>query len=141
LAETVNLPELRDCRLLTVHFEINRKDVPDQQARLETNLAMNHDYFEDEGGKSCLRLLVKVWVRGEGAPLQAEVEMGGLFLVESKPADAAASARLAEIDCATLIFPYLRETLSDLSRRAGLAPLHLPPINFVALYQQKHPGE
>jgi len=82
-----------------------------------------------------------VRVRGAGAPLQAEVEMGGLFLVASQPADATAAARLAEIDCAALIFPYLRETIADLTRRAGLAPLHLPPINFVDFYQQKHPGE
>ena len=141
MAENVTTPELRDCRLLTVHFEINRTAAPDPEARLATNLAMNHNYFEDEEGKSCLRLLLKVLVRGEGAPLQAEVEMGGLFLVGSKPADAAVAARLAEIDCAALIFPFLRETIADLRRRAGLAPLHLPPINFVEFYQQKHPGE
>jgi preprotein translocase subunit SecB len=141
MAENVTTPELRDCRLLTVHFEINRTVVPDPEARLETNLAMTHNYLEDEEGQSCLRLVIKVRVRGEGAPLQVEVEMGGLFLVGSKPADAAVASRLAEIDCAALIFPYLRETIADLTRRAGLAPLHLPTINFVDFYQQKHPGE
>lgn len=140
MTETVYNPELRDCRLLTVHFEFNRSFVPGQESRLETKMTMNHNYFQDEKGQNCLRLLLKVWVSGEGAPASAEVEVGSLFVLASQPVTPLAESRLAEIDCAAVIFPYLRETLADLTRRAGLPPLHLPPINFVEFYKQNHPG-
>jgi preprotein translocase subunit SecB len=39
--------------------------------------------------------------------------------------------QFAKINCPALMFPYLRETIADVTRRAGLPALHLPPINFV----------
>lgn len=138
MAAEANFIDFRDCRLLTVHFELNRNFVPGPEVRLETNLALTHAYFDDEQGKSCLRLFIKLQLHGEGTPLSAEVEVGGLFGVSAKPVDAVEATKLAEINCAAIVFPYLRETVADLTRRSGLAPLHLPPINFVELYKQNH---
>ena len=39
--------------------------------------------------------------------------------------------------CPNILFPYLREAVSDVSVRAGFAPVLLSPINFDALYQQQ----
>jgi preprotein translocase subunit SecB len=39
--------------------------------------------------------------------------------------------QFAKINCPAMMFPYVRETIADLTRRAGFPPLHLPPINFV----------
>jgi len=41
------------------------------------------------------------------------------------------------VNCAAIIFPYLREHLADLTRRSGLPPFHLPPINFVKVYKDQ----
>ena len=38
--------------------------------------------------------------------------------------------------CATQLFPYAREQISDLTVRGGFPPLLLTPVNFDALYQQ-----
>jgi preprotein translocase subunit SecB len=132
------LIDFRDCRLLTVHFELNREFEPGPDVQLSTNLTLTHDYFDDENGP-CLRLFVKLLLHGEGAPLRTEIELGGVFGVSRKPADAVEATKIAEINGAAILFPYLRETVADLTRRSGLAPLHLPPINFVELYKQNHP--
>ena len=41
------------------------------------------------------------------------------------------------VNCPTVLFPYIRETLSDAVTRAGFPPVHLAPINFEALYAQQ----
>ena len=46
------------------------------------------------------------------------------------------------ITCTNILFPYARETVSDLIVRAGFLPVLLNPINFEALYaQQKQQAE
>ena len=44
---------------------------------------------------------------------------------------------LHNVECPSYIFPYLRESVSDLTIKAGFAPVVLAPINFNYLYQQK----
>ncbi len=39
-----------------------------------------------------------------------------------------------------LLMPYIRESLSGLSVKAGLPPVNLPPINIVAMLE-KNPAE
>ena len=39
--------------------------------------------------------------------------------------------------CPNILYPYLREAVSDISVRAGFAPVLLNTINFDMLYQQK----
>jgi preprotein translocase subunit SecB len=36
----------------------------------------------------------------------------------------------------TVLFPYVREVVSDLTARGGFPPLILSPVNFDAMYQQ-----
>lgn len=41
------------------------------------------------------------------------------------------------IGCPTTLFPYARETISNLVNRAGFPPINLAPISFEALYAQR----
>ncbi len=38
--------------------------------------------------------------------------------------------------CMNILFPYVREAISDLTNRGGFPPLLLSPVNFDALYAQ-----
>jgi preprotein translocase subunit SecB len=44
---------------------------------------------------------------------------------------------LLGIGCPTILFPYLRETISDLITRGGFPPVLLAPVSFEALYVQR----
>jgi len=44
---------------------------------------------------------------------------------------------LKNVNCRAIIFPYLREYISDLTKRAGFTPLFLPPFNFVEANKQR----
>jgi preprotein translocase subunit SecB len=43
--------------------------------------------------------------------------------------------------CPNILFPYLREVVSDVSVRGGFAPVLMNPINFDVLYQQQQQAQ
>ena len=68
-----------------------------------------------------------------------------MFLVEATQAGIFQLRNIPESDigavlgigCPNIIFPYLREVVSDLVTRAGFPPMLLAPVNFEALYAQQ----
>lgn len=64
-----------------------------------------------------------------------EAQQAGIFRIRNIPN--------GEIDpvlgigCPNILFPYLREVVSDVVTRAGFPPVILNPVNFEAIYQQK----
>lgn len=72
---------------------------------------------------------------GEKVMFLIEATQSGIFTVRNLP-EAEMEAVLA-VMCPNILFPYLREVVSDISVRAGFAPVMLNPINFEALYHQK----
>ena len=68
-----------------------------------------------------------------------------LFLVEASQAGVFQIRNVSESDlppvlgvvCPNVLFPYVRETVSDLINRAGFPPVLLAPVNFEAIYQQR----
>ena len=62
------------------------------------------------------------------------VEGAGLFEFEEE-LEEGDIARIAGINCAAILFPYIRETVADLTRRGGFPPLHLAPVNFVEVFK------
>lgn len=72
---------------------------------------------------------------GEKVMFLIEVKEAGIFTVRNLP-EAEMEPVLA-VMCPNILFPYLREVVSDLSVRAGFAPVMLNPINFEGLYQQQ----
>ncbi|HLP98891.1 MAG TPA: protein-export chaperone SecB [Sideroxyarcus sp.] len=68
-----------------------------------------------------------------------------MFLIEAKQSGIFQVRNLAKeeletvlaVACPNILYPYLREVVSDLAVRAGFAPVLLSPINFEAIYQQQ----
>ncbi len=79
------------------------------------------------------------------ATVTAKLKDKTLFLIEAKQAGifrirhvpAAELEPVLAVVCPNLLYPYLRETVSDVSVRAGFAPVLLNPLNFEALYHQQ----
>lgn len=68
-----------------------------------------------------------------------EVTQAGIFQIRNVPAENI--EMIAGITCPNILFPYLRETVSDLVVRAGFQPVLLNPINFEALFAQQKQQE
>jgi preprotein translocase subunit SecB len=74
----------------------------------------------------------------------AKIKEKVMFLVEAHQAGIFRIQNVAENDigpvlgigCPNILFPYLRETISDTVTRAGFPPVILNPVNFEAIYNQ-----
>lgn len=64
-----------------------------------------------------------------------EVHQAGIFSIRNFPNDQL--DHLLGSFCPNIIFPYARESITDLVTRGGFPQLYLSPINFDAIYQQK----
>lgn len=64
-----------------------------------------------------------------------EVQQAGLFTLGGFSEQE--QALILSTYCPNILFPYLREVVSDLTLKGGMAPLVLQPMNFDALYAQQ----
>src|SRR5262249_33935364 len=72
---------------------------------------------------------------GDKTLFLVEASQAGVFTIRGVPNEHLQP--VIAINCPTVLFPYVRETLADAVGRAGFPPVHLAPINFEALYQQQ----
>lgn len=73
---------------------------------------------------------------GDKTLFLAEVAQAGLFSIVNVPAEELEP--LLGIGCPTILYPYVREAVSDLVTRGGFPPVLLAPVSFEALYLQRH---
>ncbi|MBS4098028.1 MAG: protein-export chaperone SecB [Sulfuricella sp.] len=64
-----------------------------------------------------------------------EASQAGIFTMRNIPASDLEA--ILGIGCPNIVFPYVRETISDLVSRSGFPPVILSPMNFEAMYAQK----
>jgi len=64
----------------------------------------------------------------------AEVQQAGIFLIKGMPPEQI--QHLMGAYCPNVLFPYARETISDLVNRGSFPQLLLAPVNFDALYAE-----
>jgi len=72
---------------------------------------------------------------GEKTAYLAEVEQAGIFGIAGFD-DANRDAVLGTY-CPNVLFPYVRQIISDLVQNGGFPPFFLQPINFDALYAEQ----
>ncbi len=73
--------------------------------------------------------------RDEKTYFLVEAGQAGIFQIRNVPEDNLEP--ILGITCPTILFPYVREVISDAINRAGFPPVMLAPVNFEALYHQR----
>lgn len=103
---------------------------PEIQVRVDTNAR--------DLGQSTYEVVLdlKAEARSGSDPLfVAELSYAGVFQISGIPADALQPLLL--IQCPTLLFPFARRILADVTRDGGFPPLMIDPIDFVSLFRQR----
>lgn len=72
---------------------------------------------------------------GEKTLFLAEAAQAGIFAIRGVPEGE--MDPLLGIVCPTVVYPYVRETISDVVIRGGFPPVVLAPVSFEALYAQR----
>ncbi|MBC7804429.1 MAG: protein-export chaperone SecB [Candidatus Parcubacteria bacterium] len=72
---------------------------------------------------------------GETTVFLAEVAQAGIFTARGIPAQDIEP--LMGIGCPTILYPYVREAISDLVTRAGFPAVVLAPVSFEQIYMER----
>jgi preprotein translocase subunit SecB len=108
------------------------------QPQLEVQIATQMSNFADGLYEVTVSATVTAKA-GERTVFLAEAVQAGIFSLRNVPQQELDP--LLGIGCPTIVFPYLRETISDLVVRGGFPPVLLSPVSFEALYMQRLQGQ
>ena len=104
------------------------------QPQLEVRLDTGAEQFAEGYFEASVSATVTAKA-GDKTLFLAEAVQAGIFQVRNVGGDDLKP--LLGIACPTILFPYLRETISDLITRGGFPPVLLAPVSFEALYMQR----
>lgn len=105
-----------------------------QQPQLEIQVRSDSTRFGDNLYEVAITVTVTA-KSGEKTLFLAEVAQAGIFSLKNVPE--ADLEPLLAVACPTILYPYARETVSDLVTRGGFPPVLLQPVSFEALYAQR----
>lgn len=100
------------------------------------DIQLHHNSTGVEEGVYQTLLTVTVTAKiGDKTLFLVEAGQAGIFVIRNVPATEL-EAVLA-IACPNILFPYVREVVSDTVTRAGFPPVVLSPVNFEAIFQSQ----
>lgn len=105
-----------------VHGEIDSKATVTIQTEYRFQSSHNESKHE-------YTAILGVRLYGENVPYAVTIEMIGTFLFETPPTDEEERVFTSSTS-PQILFPYVRETVSDTLRRAGYPSVYLHPVNF-----------
>ena len=100
---------------------------------IDLNQTNTHKRIDGDGFEAVLCLTATINIE-EKTVFLIEVQFAGLFTIGGF--DDTEQRYLLGSQAMTVLFPYVREVVSDLTTRGGFPPLILSPVNFDALYHQ-----
>ncbi|MEW6571519.1 MAG: protein-export chaperone SecB [Nitrospirota bacterium] len=115
------------------HFALN----PDFKSKRGQYVEINYDVnVSFEKKDKMVSVIVSILSDGKKQPFTFNIATLGLFRF-NKLLTKRQLERVAYINCASIIFPYIRESIADLTRRADIPTFHLDPVNFIAMYEER----
>jgi preprotein translocase subunit SecB len=137
-----NRPEFRMQKMYIKDLSFENPNAPEiftmqqkMEPAVEVNLKLNNRQIDGEHWEVSLQITAKVSSKDESKVLFIlEIEHAAVFMVRSIPAEHI--EMLLGVDCPTLLFPFTRQIVSQVSTDGGYIPFLMEPVNFMALYQK-----
>lgn len=116
------------------------RDEPKIDIQLATKAnTVNEDHFEVVLSVTATATFPAMEADGKDAPARSvflvEVHQAGIFQIRNIAKENMEA--VLGIHCPNILFPYVRETISDAVGRAGFPTYYLPPVNFEAIHQAR----
>jgi len=103
-----------------------------ESPQIDIQLHHNSSGIEEGVFQTVLTVTVTAKV-GEKTMFLVEAASAGIFVVKNIPQQE--MQPVLGIACPNILYPYVREVISDIVVRAGFPPVILAPVNFEAIYQ------
>lgn len=132
-----NAPMFRLQKLYVKDISFENPNAPEiflhkGEPKVEVNLGAKNRKVDEDHFEVSLTMTAKV-TSGDKTLFIVEVEHAGLFLIKNIP-DQHMQGVLA-VECPTIMFPFTRQIVSQLSVDGGFMPFLMEPVNFMALYE------
>ena len=106
----------------------------------QVDIQLHHNSNAIEDGVYQTMLTVTVTAKiGEKTLFLVEATQAGIFVARNIPTGELDA--VLGIACPNILFPYVREVISDIVVRAGFPPVILSPVNFEAIYQTQRESQ
>jgi preprotein translocase subunit SecB len=106
----------------------------------QVDIQLHHNSSAIEDGVYQTMLTVTVTAKiGEKTLFLVEATQAGIFVARNIPTGELDA--VLGIACPNILFPYVREVISDTVVRAGFPPVILSPVNFEAIYQAQRESQ
>ena len=102
-----------------IDFNVNTNVNKLQQDHYEVSLQISAKAIDNSGEKEEIIFLL-------------EIQYAGLFVVGGISDDKINEVLL--VNCPSILFPYIRRIIADITRDGGFPPLTIDPIDFYVLY-------
>jgi len=114
---------------------------PNQEPKVEVNLKLSNKKLDDNHYEVALEITAKILDKGNNDRTMfiLEIEHAAAFLMKNIPEEH--QEMVLGVDCPTLLFPFTRQIVSQISVDGGFIPFLMEPINFMALYQNSKQQE
>jgi preprotein translocase subunit SecB len=104
------------------------------QPNVDVQISNTGSRLDENTHEVVLTVTITVRVEEKTAYL-VEVQQAGIFNIVGVPPEQIGP--ILNIGCSNILFPFARETVSDLVTRGGFPQLLLAPVNFEVLYAQQ----
>ncbi len=134
-------PELRMQKMYIKDLSFENPNAPqvyiEQQQfepQVELNLNLNHRKIDNEHFEVSLQIYAKVAAKDqEKTMFILEIEHAAVFLLKNIPEEHI--ERILGVDCPTLLFPFTRQIVSQVTVDGGFAPFLMDPVNFMSVFE------
>lgn len=107
------------------------------EPKFNINIDIEHSVLDKANGIYEVVLPVTVNAQTDkGTVFLIEVLQAGVFHINGVGDDVI--NQVLEINCADILLPYARHTVSSLATSGGFPQLLINPVNFAVLYEQRH---
>jgi len=108
--------------------------VQNAEPNVELNIGLENRQLDAEHWEVTLKVSVMMRDdKNDKLLFEIEIEHAGLFYIKNVPEEH--MVHLLGVDCPTILFPYTRQIISQLTVDGGFMSLMLEPVNFSAAFE------
>ena len=135
-------PILRMQKMYIKDLSLENPNSPDifrasqsSEPNVDLNLQLNNRKLGDDHWEVALEINAKVVTKEENPRVLfiMEIEHAAVFFLKNIPEQH--MPMVLGVECPTLLFPFTRQIISQISVDGGFMPFLMEPVNFMALFQ------
>ena len=131
-------PEFRMQKMYLKDFSFENPNAPElfiqqTEPKVQVNLQLRNKTVDEDHYEVSIEVTAKVTTKDEEKVMFIiEIEHAAIYLMKNIPEEHL--EMVLAVDCPTLLFPFTRQIISQVSTDGGFVPFKMEHINFAALY-------